>query len=347
VTEPSGQKVGDLGESGLIERIADRIGSGRLGLGIGDDTAVVPVGTERVLMTTDELAEGLDFDFSYCAPADVGWKAIAVNASDIAAMCGEPLWATVSVGVPPETDVSRVDGIVDGMSEAAARWDIGIVGGDTSRATDISLSVNMIGSLVGAAPVTRSGARLGDALCVTGSLGGAAAGLRLLRYRDAGKSRSEDHPSGRSHDTDEVMGALVARQLRPQARVEQAAVLASLGPSSMIDLSDGLAVDLAHLMDASGTGCVIDPAAIPLDPGLASLFGTEREPAIELAMVGGEDFELLFTLDPDRVPAAVDAVQGTGVGCTRLGTVMQGDALIGDKPLSAWKGLGWDHLHTR
>ena len=115
----------------------------------------------------------------------------------------------------------------------------------------------------------------------------------------------------------------------------------------MIDLSDGLAVDLGHLMDASGTGCVIDPAAIPLDPGLSSLFGTERTAAIELAMVGGEDFELLFTLDPDRVAAAVDAVQDTGVGCTRLGTVMQGDCLIGDEPLSAWKGLGWDHLHIR
>jgi thiamine-monophosphate kinase len=340
--------VSDLGESGLIERIAEKIDSPRTGmLGIGDDTAVVSVGTERVLMTTDELAEGLDFDFSYCAPADVGWKAIAVNASDFAAMCGKPLWATVSLAVPPETEVSRIDGIVEGMVEAAARWDIGIVGGDTSRATEISLSVTMIGSLVGAGPVARSGARIGDALCVTGSLGGAAAGLRLLRQGRSGDDEPANPSFGRSLATDEVVGGLVARQLRPQARIEQAAVLAPLGTSSMIDLSDGLAVDLGHLMDASGTGCLIDPAAIPLDPGLGSLFGAERGPAIELAMVGGEDFELLFTLDPDDVAAAVHAVRGTGVECTRLGTVTAGARLIGEEPLSGWKGLGWDHLQIR
>ena len=152
MTEPSDRKVADLGESGLIARIVDKIGSARGGaLGLGDDTAVVPVGTERVPMTTDELAEGLDFDFSYCARSRWRWKAIAVNASDIAAMCGEPLWATVSLGVPPDTQVSKIDGVLEGMVEAAACWDVGIVGGDTSRAAEISLAVTMLGSLVGPA----------------------------------------------------------------------------------------------------------------------------------------------------------------------------------------------------
>jgi thiamine-monophosphate kinase len=233
------------------------------------------------------------------------------------------------------------------MLEASAQWGIGVVGGDISKSSEISITAAMIGSVLGAAPVLRTGARVGDALCVTGSLGGAAAGLRLLRHRSVGATRAGDHPSGQSLASSDATAGLMNRQLRPVARVEQAAALAPLLPSSMIDLSDGFAVDLARLMRASATGCRVEPASLPVDPDLDALFGSDTEAALELAILGGEDFELLFTLGEDRVDAAIEAVRATGAACTRFGTVTDGECMLGDKPLAAWEGLGWDHLRSR
>jgi thiamine-monophosphate kinase len=340
-----GKQVSDLGESALIDRIVAGIGkqTGAI-VAAGDDAAVVPFESTELLLTIDELVEEVDFNFGYCSGADAGWKAIAVNASDIAAMCGRPLWSTVSLELPPHTDVSRVDQIVDGMSHAADRWGIGVVGGDISRGHKMSITVAMAGCLAGESAVRRSGARVGDALLVTGSLGGAAAGLTLLGMQDEkGNGHISSADKARSSEPER---RLIQRQLRPEARVEPAAALAGLQPSSMIDLSDGLATDLDRLMISSGTGCTVDPPALPLDPDLEALFGTDREAAFELALVGGEDFELLFTIDPQRVGRAVDAVQGTGVPCTRIGTVTEGECLVGSRALEEWKGRGWDHLRS-
>jgi thiamine-monophosphate kinase len=331
----------------LIDRILAHIGAPAPGvIGGGDDAAVVPMGGDRVLMTTDALVEGIDFDFSYCSGADVGWKAIAVNASDIAAMCGRPLWVTVSLALPPDTLVSRIDEEVEGMLEAAAKWDIGLVGGDLSRASEMSVSVTMIGSALSVAPVMRSGARVGDALCVTGSLGGAAAGLRLLQHQGVGAGRAGDHPSGQTPGSSDATAGLRARQLRPEARVREAAILARFEPSSMIDLSDGLALDLSRLMTASETGCEVDDAALPLDPGLSALYGEDREAAVELAMAGGEDFELLFTIANESAPDVAAALQHSGTPCTKIGTIVEHGCTVGGRSLSEWEGLGWDHLRS-
>jgi thiamine-monophosphate kinase len=340
--------VSELGEAGLIDRILARIGrSPSGGVGGGDDTAVVSMGTEPVLFTTDALVEGIDFDFSYCTGADVGWKAIAVNASDIAAMCGRPRWTTVSLALPPDTPVMTVDGVMEGMLQAAARWDIGLVGGDISAASEISLSVAMIGSPLADAPVMRAGAKVGDALCLTGSVGGAAAGLRLLRQGNVGGGRAEDPPSEQSPERSTAIADLLGRQLRPCARVQEATILAPFAPSSMIDLSDGLATDLPRLLSASAKGCEIEDGAIPLDPGLVALYGAGRDAALELAMTGGEDFELLFTMADDSASAAMAAVQATGTACTRIGTIVPDGCTVGGRPLSEWEGLGWDHLQSR
>jgi thiamine-monophosphate kinase len=348
MVRPHERHVADLGESGLVDRILSRIGIPEgADVGGGDDAAVVSVAGDPVVMTTDELVEAVDFDFSYCSGADVGWKAVAVNASDIAAMCGSPKWATLSLALALETPVTRVDAVLEGVLEASHRWGIGVIGGDISRAREMSLSVAMVGTTLGAKPVLRSGARPGDALCVTGSLGGAAAGLRLLRHRDAGGERAEGHPSGRTGASGDAAAALIARQLRPVARVEEAAVLAPLDPSSMIDLSDGLGSDLARLMRASATGCTVDATALPLDPGLVSVFGAEREAALELAIVGGEDFELLFTIEEGKAASAVRAVENAGTACTKIGTITDGSCVVGDRSLSAWEGVGWDHLRSR
>jgi thiamine-monophosphate kinase len=339
MTEPL---VSDLGEAGLVERILGQIGNQPSGVvGGGDDTAVVPVGAECILITTDALVEGIDFDFSYCSGADVGWKAVAVNASDIAAMCGRPLWATVSLALPADAWLSRVDGVVQGMVEAAGRWGIGVVGGDITRASEMSLSVAMVGSALSDRPVLRSGARVGDALCLTGSIGGAAAGLWWLQHG------AEDHPSGRTLGEGSGIADLVGRQLRPTARVEEAAVLAGFEPSSMIDLSDGLALDLSRLMRASATGCQIDDGALPLEQGLTALYGADREGALELAITGGEDFELLFTMGDDEAARATAALREVGTSCTKIGTVVESGCMVGGRPLSEWEGLGWDHLRSR
>lgn len=346
MTDPGEQLLGDLGETGVVDRILRRIGApeGAVVAG-GDDAAVVPFGDDQLVLTIDELAEEVDFDFSYCSGADVGWKAIAVNASDVAAMCGRPLWATVSLALPAATPVKRVDDLVGGMLEAASRWGIGLVGGDLSRAPQMSVSVAMTGGLVGAHPVLRGGARPGDSLCVTGSLGGAAAGLQLLRAGHAKENQVEVAGEGRGEG--DVVSNLLRRQLRPLARVDQSHALAPLRPSSMIDLSDGLAPDLARLMRASRTGCEVDPDAVPLDQGLDTVYGPDREAGFELAMVGGEDFELLFTIDPGTVEAALASVRETGVACTEIGRITHGDRVVGDRPLASWEEVAWDHLRRR
>jgi thiamine-monophosphate kinase len=344
----TGPLVSELGEAGLIDRILAHIGRPPAGvIGGGDDTAVVPMGAERVLITTDALVEGIDFHFSYCSGADVGWKVIAVNASDIAAMCGRPLWATVSLALPVDTAVATVDAVIEGMLEAAAVWGIGVVGGDISRASEVSLSVAMVGAALADAPVMRAGAKVGDALCVTGSLGGAAAGLRLLQHRLLSRGRAENHPSGQTSDSGVAIADLVARQLRPRARVQEASILARFALSSMIDLSDGLALDLSRLMMASDTGCEVDDATVPLDPGLGAVYGADRDAALELAMTGGEDFELLFTVADDSASAVTAAVEETGTACTRIGTIVRHGCTVGGRPLSEWEGLGWDHLRSR
>jgi thiamine-monophosphate kinase len=348
MTEPGTQQLSDLGETGVVDRILGRIGvpDGALVAG-GDDAAVVAFGGEGLLLTIDELVEQVDFDFAYCSGADVGWKAIAVNASDIAAMCGRPLWAIVSLAVPPGTAVNRLDQVVEGMLEAASRWGIGLIGGDLSRAPEVSVTVAMAGRLVAVDPVLRSGAVAGDSLCVTGSLGGAAAGLRLLRAEGAVQDQSVRYPGGQRGETHGAAAELVRRQLRPVARVEQSEALAPLQPSSMIDLSDGLAPDLTRLMKASVAGCVVNPDALPLDDGLEAVVGSDRGSAFELAMVGGEDFELLFTIEPGSVDAAISAVEHTGVSCTQIGHIVDGDCRVGDKALSSWEEVGWDHLRNR
>jgi thiamine-monophosphate kinase len=346
---PGIDRLRDLGETAVVERILARIGPPPgATVGGGDDTAVVPFGGEDLLLTIDELVEKVDFDFAYSSGADLGWKAIAVNASDIAAMGGRPLWATVSLALPSRTELSTLDDLLDGLLEASHRWSIGVVGGDISSASELSLTVAMAGSVLGRGPVLRSGAQSGDALMVTGTLGGAAAGLRLLRHRVAGKERSYGgHPSEQGPEVHGGARGLIQRQLRPVARVEQAAALAPLSPSSMIDLSDGLARDLGRLMKASDTGCVVDPDALPVDEGLLALFGGERAPSFDMAMVGGEDFELLFTIGEGRHAAATAAVEGTGVPCTKIGHVSEAGCLVGDTPLATWEDMGWDHLRSR
>ncbi len=337
--DPRAETVSDLGEEDLLKRIAARLPKPARGeVWSGDDAAVLHSPPDRLLLTTDVLVEGRDFDFSYCSGEDVGWKAVAANASDVAAMGGRPLHAVVSLALVPETRVDVVDEIVEGITDAARRWGIDLVGGDISSAGEMSVSVTLTGTPVGRDAILRSGAVPGQALCVTGALGGAAGGLWCLRNLS------------RRDTTSEAVRRLVLRQLRPIARLAEAAELVAAGATAMIDISDGLAVDLGHVMDASATGCTVETAAVPLDPDLAEIatesVGGAFDP-VEGAILGGEDFELLVALDEAGVSEAEERLSSIGTRFSRIGTVTHGPSRIGDEPLDDWRSRGWDHLRVR
>ena len=310
--------VSDLGEFGLIERFRARLpGAPKGEIWSGDDAAIV-TGAPRAVLTTDVLVEGVDFDLMLGSAADVGWKAVAVSVSDVAAMGGDPTYCVAALSLPATTSVATVDDLLEGMSAAATRWGLAIVGGDLSQAPQLSLALTMLGGVEH--PVLRSGAEVGDAICVTGTLGGAAGGLIALRRRLKGDQAE----------------ALVGRQVRPLARLEESRQLRSVA-TAMIDVSDGLLADLEHLLDASGRGCTVDLEAIPIDPNLAATdLGVD---GLDLALIGGEDLELIVTMPPD----ALDPLAGI---VTRIGTVTESGRTVGGRSLAEWTSKGWEHLRA-
>lgn len=249
----------------------------------------------------------------------MGWKTVAVNVSDIAAMGALPAKAVSTLCLPPSTEMDFVEGFIDGSVEAAAAYELDLVGGDISSSSQIMAGMALLGS-VQAEPWLRSGASPGDALCVTGSLGGARTGLEELRA-DADAS-----------------GSAVDRHLRPRPRLSEAQALRSVRVSAAIDVSDGLVIDLGRLMRASETGCAIQREDIPVDPAASDL---------EAALFGGEDFELLLAIHEADLQAAVAALEGCGTTLSRIGSVTDGVAALDGEPLETMEGRAWDHLRSR
>ena len=267
--------VEELGERALIERIRQRMPPppSFVIVGIGDDAAVVEPERNRLeVLTTDCQVEGVHFDLAFVGAADVGHKALAVNLSDLAAMGAAPRAALLSLVLPPALPVSSVDALVDGMTALAARTRIAIVGGNIARSPGpLIVDVTVTGSVHSRRVLTRGGARAGDDLYVTGTLGGAALGLRLLR---------EDAASA---------GAAVDRYRRPEPRTRFGVMLGrNRAARACIDLSDGLADGVRQLGEASGVGAIVEADEVPIDGG-----STLRD-----ALGGGEDYELLFAVSP-------------------------------------------------
>jgi thiamine-monophosphate kinase len=308
------------GEFDFLERVRRRAraeGARRYGLtnGIGDDAAVVEQLTGReTVITTDLLVEDIDFRRAGISPYLLGHKALAVSLSDIAAMGARPLYALLSIGIPRDVWTSNfVDEFYEGFFALADRYNVALAGGDISRTPDkIVIDSIVLGEVETGRAVLRSKALPGDHIFVTGTLGGAAAGLRLLeRGARLQKRRS------RTREEWEIEQLLLC-QLRPEARVRWGALLgAERLATAMIDLSDGLSSDLTHLCRQSRVGALLDAARRPLNPSVAHVCGRRALDPLALALHGGEDFELLFTIRPHdlrRLPRRVDGVPATYIG---------------------------------
>ncbi len=279
-------KIADLGEFGLIDRIGKSAirNAKRAPIGIGDDAAALLLSpSSSLLATTDMLIEGVHFDLKTTDMYSLGWKAAAVNLSDIAAMGGVPRFCLTALGIPASLTVEQVDEFYRGFSVCIRKQGMVLVGGDTcSSRKGLIISVTVLGEVERKRAITRSGARPGDLIYVTGTLGDSGAGLEILKSRP----RKARNP---------ITEKLIERHLRPVPRVAEGRKLALSGiVSGMIDVSDGLSSDLGHICDQSGVGAEIFADRIPLSKELLLTKGL-KQPLMEYALSGGEDYELLFT----------------------------------------------------
>jgi thiamine-monophosphate kinase len=279
--------VRDIGEFGLINRIRKwTVASGPALLqGIGDDVAVIEMGRKTLLATTDILIEGIHFDRSWMDPYRLGKKSLMVNLSDIAAMGGIPKYFLISLGLPKDLPFSFFSRLYRGIKEGARRYHVDLVGGDTSLSEKITINICLLGEGRKGNLVFRSGARTGDELFVSGTLGDSALGLRILEQRG-------------------VRGApqrLVEKHLSPSPRVALGQAIAEQRcATAMIDVSDGLLSDTRHLLEESGVGAMIWEDRIPLSPSYRNTIRRYSKDPYQMALSGGEDYELLFTAPPEK-----------------------------------------------
>lgn len=306
-----GQTVAEVGERKLIERIRLRFppAPAFVTVGIGDDAAVVEPERNRLeVLTTDCQVEGVHFDQTFVGAADIGHKALAVNLSDLAAMGAAPRVALLSLVLPPALPVTSLDALVDGMADLAARARIVIVGGNIARSPGpLIVDVTVTGSVHGRRVLTRAGARAGDDLYVSGTLGGAAAGLRMLSNNASRRGELAGDPC-------------VVRYLRPEPRLRLGLMLGrNRAARACVDLSDGLADGIRQLGEASGVGAIIEADAVPLERG-----ATLRD-----ALGGGEDYELLFAVSPRMRARLKNATRlANGLAITRIGRVTADRAML-------------------
>jgi thiamine-monophosphate kinase len=312
-----GQTVADIGERQLIERIRQRIPAppSFVIVGIGDDAAVVEPERNRLeVLTTDCQVEGVHFDQTFVAPFDIGHKALAVNLSDLAAMGASPRVALLSLVLPPGLTVTSVDALVDGLSALAVRNRISIVGGNIARSPGpLIVDVTATGSVHSRRVLTRGGARAGDDLYVTGTLGGAAAGLRML-------SAAAASPLWQDKRDELATDRCVMRYLRPEPRTRFGLMLGrNRAARACVDLSDGLADGVRQIAEASGLGAIVEVDALPI----------EQHATLRDALGGGEDYELLFAVSPRMRSRLKNARRlANDLAVTRIGRLTTDRALL-------------------
>jgi thiamine-monophosphate kinase len=331
VSSPKPGHHARLVEDEMLERIRRTLGGGIEQTGLRDDAAVISVpGGCSLVASTDSVVAGVHVDLVICSPADVGWKALMGAVSDLAAMGARPIGALVALCVPEAAGGGDLSlGVTEGVAEASRASGCTVVGGDLSAGGVLTVVVTVLGTLDGGAAVERSGGRPGDVLFVTGPCGGSAAGLRVLRAAGGGGSGAAGG-SG-SSGLGPVKSALAAAYRRPVARSAEGEAARLAGAHAMIDVSDGLALDLHRLADASGVGFVLD--TVPVAPGAT----------LEEALGGGEDYELIVAVDPRDAESYTARCAAAGLRQPLAFGTLSADAAerrLGDENVER---LGWQH----
>ena len=333
-------QLGDLGEFGLIERLNSMVTRGRRGpdngavhnfrllVDTGDDTAAWAAAEATELFTTDTVVEGVHFTRETTPWPDLGWKSLASNISDIAAMGGLPLYALVTLGLPPETEVADIEALYQGMLQIGERYGVAVVGGDMVRSPVAFITVALTGIRSGA-PMLRTNARVGEQVAVTGYVGSSGGGLKLML---------ENAPT-----QGEAATFLREAHRRPQPAVAEGQLLSGAGVLTAMDVSDGLADDLSKLCLASGVAARIYADQVPVHPLLRQAFPDD---CLDLALYGGEDYLLLFTAPGEVMQEVLSSLPG---GAAVIGEIIEGTA--GQITLAHPDGTecaigraGWDHF---
>jgi thiamine-monophosphate kinase len=355
----SNRTVSDIGEHALISRITARLATPSWVLvGPGDDAAVIrPERGALDVLTTDAQVEGIHFDRRFVPPDAIGHRALAVNISDLAAMGAAPRAALLSLVLPDQLEVAVIDAVVDGLLTLAERHRVAVIGGNITRSPRLGseqapgplmIDVTAIGSVKPRRILTRSGARPGDEVFVTGTIGGAAVGLHSLESRAGGPEGPPLRSSaGVEADLQVRLNENEQKYLRPEPRVRAGLLLGrNRAASACIDLSDGLADGLRQIAGASGVGIIVEEAAIPLADGVAEFYRSRGTDGLCAALAGGDDYELLFTARPawrGRLKAV--RRQAGDLPITKIGVVTNDTRLIvrsaaGDRDLPA----GFEHF---
>lgn len=296
------------GEFGLIDFIKTHFSVPEGVTGIGDDCAVMPSGDGELLFTTDLLMEGVHFLRNESSPEDVGWKAAAVNLSDIAAMGGVPVATFLSVALPKDALGEWAERFISGYVELSRRFDVPLLGGDTtSSLRDVAINVGVLGRAPYGKSVRRSGAVAGHSIYVTGNLGSSAGGLQAIL---------------KGWEMTPEVSSLISSHMKPMPRLSEGQALLETGlTGAMMDVSDGIASDLRHILKASGVGASVDLDSLPMADELRSVCLKYGQDAHKLAASGGEDYELLFTA-PREIENLLD------FPVYRIGEIVPGDSLI-------------------
>lgn len=296
------------GEFGFIDFIRRHFSVPDGVMGIGDDCAVMPSDGENLLFSTDLLMEGVHFLRSESSPEDVGWKAAAVNLSDIAAMGGTPTATFLSIALPKDAQGEWAERFIKGYSEISMLYDVPLLGGDTtSSLRDIAINVGIMGKCPAGKCLMRSGAKVGETIYVTGPLGDSAGGLQAIL---------------KGIDRTVPVQTLIERHKRPTPRIREGKSLMQSGKiGAMMDISDGIASDLRHIMEASGAGAIVSLDRLPLSSELKAVCNIYGWDIFELATSGGEDFELIFT-----GPEGLEEI--TNFPVYPIGRITEGEELI-------------------
>lgn len=336
------QTVADIGEFGLIDRIQRIVPKARhndLMIGIGDDTAVIRIGDRRAMVITCDIqVENQHFRRKNISPYQLGRRAMAVNLSDIAAMGAQPTFALVSLGFPKSFPLADFDDLFKGMKGQLAEFSANIIGGNLSSSeSGVIIDITMMGEIASNQVLTRSGAKPGDRIFITGSPGESAAGFYIL------EKYGKNYPN--------EFAALVRKHLQPIPRIEAGRRIAQAGfATAMIDTSDGIASDLNHICVMSKVGAEIFQEKIPLPEGIHKVATISGKSVSQLSLHSGEDYELLFTAKPETPDALIDSIaQDNGVAITEIGkitTTKSGFRMIDRNGRSIpIQPKGWDHFN--